>query len=149
MTDNNEILSRAWVVELLAEPGIARLGTTNPATNQPHVTPVWFEWNENTIWISAFISTRKAREIVKNKRIAVLIDDHSPGKIARAVLMEGTAELLDDPALVQPRATRLYTKYLGPEGIKEKDPASWIVDPENRIIKLVPEKVYAWGPSEG
>jgi len=148
MTESHdEIFSRKWVKDLMSEPGIARLGTANPKTHQPHVTPVWFEWDGKVLWISAFISTRKARDVDRNPRISVLIDDHSPEKPARAVLLEGQAELISDPRLVVPLATSIYKKYLGEEGVKEKDPASWVVDPENRIIKLVPEKVFAWGPA--
>jgi hypothetical protein len=142
---HQEILNREWVINLLSAPGIAKLGTANPKNNQPHVTPVWFEWDEESLWISAFISTRKAREVSQNPRISVLIDDHTPGKPARAVLMEGLAELIVDPKLVQARALHLYTKYLGEEGVKDPGPASWVVDPENRIIKLTPQKIFAWG----
>ena len=144
-----DILSQQWVSALLNEPRIARLGTSNPITNQPHVTPVWFLWDGTFVWISAFISTRKAKDVARNPRISVLIDDHSTDKSIRAVLLEGKTELIDDPKLVRSYATKIYLKYLGEDGIKEKDPASWIIDPENRIIKLFPDKVFAWGPSSG
>jgi nitroimidazol reductase NimA-like FMN-containing flavoprotein (pyridoxamine 5'-phosphate oxidase superfamily) len=145
-TSHAEILAKAWVKALLEETGIAKLGTANPKTHQPHVTPVWFEWDGESLWISAFISTRKARDVAKNPRISVLIDDHTSGKPARAVLMEGAAELIADAERVQVRSISLYTKYLGSEGVKEEGPASWVIDPENRIIKLTPEHIFAWGP---
>ena len=145
---NAKILARPWVKTLLAEAGIAKLGTSNPHTHQPHVTPVWFEWDGTSLWISAFISTRKARDVERNPRISVLIDDHTSGKTARAVLMEGPAELISDPEIVMERSSSVYTKYLGPKGVNEQGPASWIVDPENRMIKLTPTKIYTWGPAE-
>lgn len=140
-----EKVNQPWVKEFLAEKILARLGTANPDTAQPHVTPVWFDWDGECIYISAFISTRKAKEVERNKRISVLIDIAEEGGPTRAVLFEGKAELLDDPDQVAPLARRIYTKYVGPEGIKAQDVASWIVDPENRIIKLAPERVYTWG----
>lgn len=143
--DHVEILTKGWVKTLLAEPGIAKLGTANPKNNQPHVTPVWFEWDGANLWISAFISTRKARDVARNPRISVLIDDHTPGKPGRAVLMEGCAELIADSTLVQKYSTSVYTKYLGSEGVQADGPASWVVDPENRMIKLTPDKIFAWG----
>jgi general stress protein 26 len=145
---NQIIFNKLWVKSLLSETIIAKLGTANPKTNQPHVTPVWFEWDGENLWISAFISTRKAREVEKNPLISVLVDDHTTGSPARAVLLEGSAELFDDPDIVKTRALSLYTKYLGEEGVKEAGPASWVVDPENRIIKLTPKKVFVWGPEE-
>ena len=74
MENKEEILAREWVQKLLAEPLLARLGTANPETAQPHVTPVWFAWDGERLYISAFISTRKAREVSENPRISVLID---------------------------------------------------------------------------
>jgi nitroimidazol reductase NimA-like FMN-containing flavoprotein (pyridoxamine 5'-phosphate oxidase superfamily) len=140
-----EKLNQPWVKEFLAEPHLARLGTANPKTAQPHVTPVWYDWDGEYVYISAFISTRKAKEVARNKRISVLIDIAVKDGPTRAVLFEGEAELLDDPAQVAPLAKCIYAKYVGPEGILAPDVSSWIDDPENRIIKLAPKDVYLWG----
>jgi general stress protein 26 len=127
---------------LLGQPILARLGTANPKTLQPHVVPVWFEWDGESLWISAFESTRKVKDVQRNRRISVLVDTLDP---SHAVLFEGVVELISDPAVVASRSKSIYTRYLGAEGVKEPDPASWIDDPENRILKLTPEKVWAWG----
>ncbi len=140
-----EKLNQPWVKEFLSKPHLARLGTANPKTAQPHVTPVWYAWDGECVTISAFISTRKAKEVARNKRISVLIDVAIKDGPTQAVLFEGEAELLDDPAQVAPLAKRIYTKYVGEEGILAPDVSSWIVDPENRIIKLAPQNVYIWG----
>jgi len=145
MAPNKESLKQPWVQEYLARPVLARLGTANPRTSQPHVTPVWFEWDGESLWISAFSSTRKVKEAAKNPKISVLIDSAEENGPTRGVLMEGTAELIRDPAVVPERATSIYTRYLGPTGVLAKDPQSWISDPENTIIKLTPERVYVWG----
>jgi general stress protein 26 len=132
-----EMLNKPWVAELLGQPILARLGTANPKTLQPHVVPVWFEWDGESLWISAFESTRKVKDVQRNRRISVLVDTLDP---SHAVLFEGVVELISDPAVVASRSKSIYTRYLGAEGVKEPDPASWIDDPENRILKLTPEK---------
>ena len=140
--DNNEaVLAQDWVQELLAEPLLARLGTANPATTQPHVTPVWFAWDGECLYISAFISTRKAREVSENPRISVLIDTNEP---TRAVLLEGVAEMITKAGEVARISDWIYARYVG-EGEVKKDPyAGWTKDAEIRIIKLSPEKVFSW-----
>lgn len=143
--DTSEITNLAWVKKMLAEPLLARLATCNPKTLQPHVVPVWYEWDGNNLWISTFRSTRKVREIQINPKISVVIDTDARGEAARAVILEGKAELISDPENVVSRAASIYTRYLGPEGVKEHDPQSWIYDPENLLIKLTPAKVYLWG----
>jgi len=141
-------LTKHWVQALLSKPLLARLATANPITLQPHVVSVWFSWDGESIWISAFSSTRKVKDVVKNPRISVIIDTGDENPPPRAVLMEGKAELLTDPHTVQKWSSTIYSHYLGEDGVKAPEPQSWIVDPENTIIKLTPEKVFIWGQSD-
>lgn len=145
MADVETYTSQAWIQALLNSPILARIATANPLTLQPHVVPVWFEWDEGAIWISSFDSTRKMRDLEGNQRVSVVIDTAEDGSNVRGVLMEGTAEVIDDPAVVAPRSTSIYLRYLGEDGVQEPGPASWIIDPENRIIRMFPERIMSWG----
>jgi len=140
--DPQQSLNLPYVQDLLSRPLLARLGTASPKSAQPHVTPVWYEWDGEYLFISAFISTRKGREVSANPLISVLIDTDHP---TRAVLLEGAAEVWDDPDRVVPRAESIYARYVGAEGVKEDTYQSWVHDTENRIIALKPTHVYAWG----
>jgi general stress protein 26 len=128
---------------LSGEPVLARLATANPKTLQPHVTPVWFLWDGQSVWISCFISTRKARDVAKNRKIAVLIEPKQPQAL-QAVLLEGPCEFLEEPReLVAAMSLKIYERYVGAEHITDKE-RGWTTDPENRVIKLTPTKTYAW-----
>jgi nitroimidazol reductase NimA-like FMN-containing flavoprotein (pyridoxamine 5'-phosphate oxidase superfamily) len=138
-------LSRRQVDGLLIQPVLARLATTSAATMQPHVVPVWFLWDGEHIWISSFSSTRKVRELLQNPHCAVLIDDAAGGVDYWAVLFEGVAELVMEPAeVVQAVSTRIYVRYIGEDGVQDPRPRSWIHDPENLLIKLAPQRTRAW-----
>ena len=130
---------------LLNEPVLARLATTNPKTLQPHITLVWFLWDETSMWISAFTSTRKVKELLENPRCAVLLEPKSPDDHLQAVLLEGPVELVTQPrSLVQAMSERIYAKYLGPDGVLAPDPQSWMRDPENLLIKLTAPRMIVW-----
>ena len=131
--------------EFLNQPLLARLATVNPEKMQPHVVPVWYGWDGQNLWISAFRSTRKVKELMKNPRCSIVIDlDDAAGGI-RAVLMEGAAELVTAPQkLLEENTSWIYTRYLGPQGVLNPEPQSWIKDPENLLIKLTPEFVKTW-----
>lgn len=127
----------------LDKPHLARLATVNPATLMPHVVPVWFGWDGTSLWISAFSSTKKIKNLLKNLNCAVVIDTTENG--AHGVMMEGRAELIvEEREVVYQKSTWIYTRYLGEEGVLEKEPQSWIYDAENMIIKLTPEKISLW-----
>jgi nitroimidazol reductase NimA-like FMN-containing flavoprotein (pyridoxamine 5'-phosphate oxidase superfamily) len=131
--------------EFLNRVLLARLATADPQTNQPHVVPVWYGWDGQSLWISAFRSTRKVKELLKNPRCSVVIDVDGDLPGLKAVLMEGEAELVRSPReLLEAKATWVYTRYLGPEGVLADDPQSWIKDPENLLIKLTPAFIKSW-----
>jgi nitroimidazol reductase NimA-like FMN-containing flavoprotein (pyridoxamine 5'-phosphate oxidase superfamily) len=142
-------LTKAQVDAFLSQPILARLSTAVPSKDdpslfQPHTTPVWFLWDGDCLYISAFASTRKVKEVRRNAHIAVLIDVENAVDGVTAVLMEGKCEWTQEPALVQEMSRKIYTRYMGEDGVLAKDPQSWIVDPENSIICLKPEKIYSW-----
>jgi hypothetical protein len=58
--------------------------------------------------------------------------------------MEGQCEWILEPGIVQEMSRRIYTLYMGEDGVQAEDPQSWIVDPENSIIKLTPSRIYTW-----
>ena len=135
---------QAQIENLLSgEPVLARLATTNPRTLQPHITPVWFLWDGASLWISVFISTRKAKNVAKNPKVAVLIEPKQPMDL-QAVLLEGPCEFIEQPReLVADMSLKIYERYVGGEKITDTE-RSWTVDPENRLIKLTPEHTYSW-----
>jgi nitroimidazol reductase NimA-like FMN-containing flavoprotein (pyridoxamine 5'-phosphate oxidase superfamily) len=135
----------AKINQYLAEPLLAHLATVSIDGCQPHVVPVWFDWDGQSLYISSYISTRKMRELATNPKISVAIDTVDSLHGLTAVVMEGQAEIFAAPAeFVQMTAARIYTKYMGPEGVLAKDPQEWIHSPENRIIKLTPAFLKAW-----
>lgn len=137
--------SKTAVDAFLAEPVLARMATADPETNQPHVVPVWFGWDGASFWISSYSNTRKVQELKRNPMISIVVDTSGDGKIPTAVLGEGRAELVTEPRdFVKEMVTRVYLKYLGPEGVLAADPQEWIHDPHNLLIKLTPAKLFAW-----
>jgi PPOX class probable F420-dependent enzyme len=137
----------ARIVEILSQPHLARLATAAPDSLQPHVVPVWFLWDGENLWISAFASTRKAKEVARNPRISVVVDGGGPPEdgLTWGVLLEGTAELISSPPeFIAEMSTHIYTRYLGLEGVLADEPQSWIHDPENRLIRLRPVFIRVW-----
>jgi general stress protein 26 len=144
-TKIEEIITKPWVSKLLSQPILARMATADLSTGQPHVVPVWFEWGEGSLWISAFRSTRKIKTLMKNPLVSIVIDTEEN---SRGILFEGRADIVTEPTIVRDRSTSIYTRYLGPDGVLAPDPQSWIVDPENLIIRLTPTRACTWGASE-
>jgi hypothetical protein len=115
---------------------------------QPHVVPVWFEWDGENLWISSFSSTRKNRDLARNPYAAAVIDEAPSGVENWAVIFEGPVELVTEPKdFLYQKTEAIYRRYLGAEGVLASDPQSWIRDPENTLIKLTPTKTRSWSTS--
>jgi general stress protein 26 len=138
-------LQKKSVISFLEGPHLARLATCNPKTLQPHIVPVWYEWDAYSVWISSFRSTRKIKEIQKNPRVALVVDIAIDGDTNLGVMFEGPVELVGDPQLGIQQGTSIYTRYLGVEGAQAPTPQSWLHDPEHILIKLTPVWVHTWG----
>ena len=142
-------LTQTQLMAFLEHAFLARLATAvrskeDPAFFQPHNTPVWFVWEDENLYISAFTSTRKVKEVRRNPYIAILIDTAEAVDGVSAVLVEGKSEWIDETGFVQEMSRKIYTKYMGADGVLAEAPQSWIIDPENSIIKLPPQQVYTW-----
>ena len=137
--------SNNQVVEFLSYILIARIATVD-TDGHPHVVPVWYGWDGESLWISAFRSTQKVRNIQHNPMISVAIDTTTNHVDNQAVVLEGRAELVEGPReFLREQITWIYTRYLGEEGVLKEEPQGWIHDDENLLIKLTPEKVMSWG----
>lgn len=135
---------RDFVNTFLAEPRIARMATANKI-GQPHVVPVWYAWDGNTLWISAYADTRKVKDLQENPLISVAIDEVSPEGKTQAVILEGKAVLLHEPAeLLKRQFTWIYSRYVGADHVLEPTYQDWINDTLNALIKLTPARISAW-----
>jgi nitroimidazol reductase NimA-like FMN-containing flavoprotein (pyridoxamine 5'-phosphate oxidase superfamily) len=146
MTDDIQTgsLTPEMLNAFLAQPLIARIASSSPSNHQPHVVPVWYEWDGSSVWISAFRSTRKVKELRSNPQCSIAIDSAESGVDFRGVIFEGPAELVDSPVdFVQRKTEQVYTRYLGEE-VHQARYQEWIFDPENLLIKLTPQRTYTW-----
>ena len=138
-------VKKAFIQEFLNRPVIARIATADK-DGQPHVVPVWFGWDGESLWISAFADTRKVQELNQNPLISVAIDEtEGANGSTKAVIMEGRAVLhhpLDEE--LRGKVTWIYARYVGDDHIQEKTYQDWIHDPLNTLIQLTPTKVFSW-----
>jgi general stress protein 26 len=137
-------LTKEQIDSYLDQPLLARMATAEAATAQPHVVPVWYLWDGQSIWVHGHSSTRKFKELAANPACSVIVDHATSGVDFWAVLLEGQAELIADPAVVVPVAERIYARYIGVEGAHDPVPQSWIHDAESLLLKLTPSRTVTW-----
>ncbi|MCU0491447.1 MAG: PPOX class F420-dependent oxidoreductase [Chloroflexaceae bacterium] len=95
---------------LLERPRTASLATVR-ADGRPHVAPIWFDLEGDTMLFTTWHTTVKARNMRHNPCVSLSVDDETPP--FAFVLLEGEAHLGDELAEVRHWATRIAGRYMG------------------------------------
>jgi PPOX class probable F420-dependent enzyme len=87
---------------------------------RPHVTPIWFDLDvddHDTVVFTTAETSLKGRSIRRDPNVALCIDDQTPP--FAFVLIEGVAEISEDPQDMLGWATRIGGRYMGSERAAE------------------------------
>jgi PPOX class probable F420-dependent enzyme len=123
------LLSWERAREQLAKARNYWIGTTRP-DGRPHVMPVWGLWLDERVWFSTGRPSRKSLNLRHNPNVVVHLESGDD-----AVILEGTAEEVTDPAGLAQFAAAYFAKYdLRPD----------TADPENITYAVRVRTAFAW-----
>jgi PPOX class probable F420-dependent enzyme len=110
-------MSSADREELLTQPGqLCRIATVTP-TGAPHVTPIWFLYEDGTVFVTPRAESSWLENLRREPRVAITIDEEpSP---YRKITIEGTAEIRHEVGsddAWRDLYRRIAKKYTSPEG---------------------------------
>jgi hypothetical protein len=96
---------------------------------RPHLVPVWFVWFEGKIYIGTEPESVKSRNIRRNPKVAVALEDGS-----KPVICEGKARPLERPW--SPGLLGAFFKKYSWDLLKDEQ--------YNHIIAVTPERWLSW-----
>jgi len=128
----------AHVARRLREDQIAWLGTVRP-DGRPHLVPVWFLWDGDTVLVYSQPDNQKVRNLRANPQVTLAIDDTKGG--GDVVLVEGEATLADAPATEAPPA--YVEKYRVGIGQIGHTPESMVAT-YSQAIRIMPRRFIRW-----
>jgi PPOX class probable F420-dependent enzyme len=116
-----------------------KLATTR-LDGRPHVAPVWFDLDDDgTVVFTTGADTLKGKALRRDPRVAMCVDDETPP--FAFVLVEGTAELSEDPDAVLEWATRIGGRYMGAELAEAYGKRNAV--PGELLVRVTPNHVVA------
>jgi PPOX class probable F420-dependent enzyme len=80
---------------------------------RPHITPVWFELDDDTLIFTTWHTSVKAVNIKRDGRVCLCLDDEKPP--FSYIQIEGTATLNDDNQKLKYLSARIAGRYMGEE----------------------------------
>ncbi len=78
--------------------------TTVGSDGRLYTVPIWFLWDGNALLIFSQPHKQKIRNLRKNVRVTLALDDTKQGE--DVVIVEGTAKLLDNPEYKSPYTSK-------------------------------------------
>ena len=116
----------------------ARIATSH--NNIPHVKPVSFMLDENTIVVATDYKTRTYLNLKTNPNISIVIDIYKPGE-HKAVLVQGKTEIIEEGTEFK----KLYNMFFEKFEWVRRDP--W-KENEAPFLKIIPKNKVSWGLDE-
>jgi hypothetical protein len=134
-------MGQAEIEEFLREPRIAIVGT-NRVNGPPQLTPVWYLYQDDRIYISMFVNSVKYRNLCRDPRIGVCIAGDHPD--ARAVMIYGTTEfVLEESSWVEDIEWRVIRRYYDSDKEARSYMDASVDGGESAVAVVIPEKVIA------
>jgi PPOX class probable F420-dependent enzyme len=129
------------VRELLEATLIANLATLEE-DGSVHLVAMWFLWDGESILIPTSARTRKAKNLRRDPRVTVMIDDSKGGFDLRGVTIVGDAELVEPPAALALNRS-IHEKYVTTAGL-ELPPVRRYLATDDVTIRVRPRALSSW-----
>ena len=104
---------------------------------RPHVTPVWFELDGDTLVFTTWHTSVKAVNIKRDGRVCLCVDDEKPP--FSYIQIEGTAILSADSEALKYWSTRIAARYMGEELAEAYGKRNGVEG--ELLVKVTPTKV--------
>ncbi|MCC6712170.1 MAG: PPOX class F420-dependent oxidoreductase [Candidatus Dadabacteria bacterium] len=106
----------------------------------PHVVPVWYDLDGDSLVFTTGAETVKGRNIKREPRVCMAVDDQAPPY--SFVMIEGTAELSEDPEELYHWAKRIAARYMGQakaEAFGKRNSGEGEV-----LVRITPSKIISY-----
>ncbi|MGW2280400.1 pyridoxamine 5'-phosphate oxidase family protein [Streptomyces sp. NPDC001770] len=113
------------------------------ANGQPHVGALWFVWDGTSVWLHSLTRSLRWEHLLRNPRVAVVVDDGEEYGELRGVELRGEAVLVGEaPRTGEPCAELAHVERLFP--VKYFGIDTMPYDGRHAWLRLTPKTVVSW-----
>lgn len=116
---------------------------TVTAAGKPHVTPLWFVWDGDALWLYSIVRSQRWTDLARDPNVSVIVDGGHDYMELCGVELSGRVEVVGEvPRVGAPvpeldAAENLFaTKYQGVTPMAHDERHAW--------LRLAPEKIVSW-----
>ena len=126
--------------EFLKIQKILRLSTIDKS-NFPHITPVWYIFNDEKIYIGTNTKNQKIKNIEKNNHVSFCVDVGVNSPDIYGVMGQGIANIILEIPKVRIIAEKILLKYFK---TLENKSAKELLEDTDCVIEIIPQKYSEW-----
>jgi hypothetical protein len=125
---------------LMAGTRTGKLATTR-TDGRPHVVPIWFVLDGDTLVFTTGAATVKGRNLQRDPRVCITVDDENPPY--SFVMIEGVVSLSSDLNEMLPWAIQIGGRYMGADQAEQFGRRNAVAG--ELLVRVTPTNVVAEG----
>jgi len=133
-------MDKAELDAFLAGARTCRVATSS--AQGPHLTALWYVWDGTAVWLTSLVGSQRWTDLLRDPRIAILVDAGEDYAELRGAELRGTAEVtgevprtgVPDPTVDEPE--RLFARKYGDGEVRNDGRHGW--------LRVVPDKISSW-----
>lgn len=126
----------------LAEERTTRVATVD-AAGRPHVTPLWFIWSGEALWLYSLTRSSRFTHLSRNPEIAAVVDAGESYDELRGVELRGRVQIVGD-ALRGPDSDANLADIEVAYAVKYRSGLALEHDGSHTWVALTPDRVVSW-----
>lgn len=137
-------LSADEITAYLGDAKTVIVGSNGPR-GVPHLVPLWFVMRGEEIWGWTFAKSQKVKNLERDPRVSLLVEDGANYDQLRGVMIECDVELPRDAATVRQIGVDLFTKY--GDGNRPAEPVIQMIEaqtPKRVGLRFIPRRYISW-----
>jgi PPOX class probable F420-dependent enzyme len=135
-------MSDAEIAAFAAQHRTATMVTNGPS-GHPHAVAMWFAWLDGKVWFETKAKSQKVKNLRRDDRITVSIEDGLTYDKLRGVSIEGRAAIIDDPDVLWRVGVDVFERYNGPYTDAMR-PAVEAMLHKRVAVRVDPSRVRSW-----
>ncbi|HEY6480526.1 MAG TPA: PPOX class F420-dependent oxidoreductase [Streptosporangiaceae bacterium] len=130
--------TQQWHEFVMTGTRTGKLAVTR-ADGRPHVTPIWFVLDGDDVILNTGSASIKGKALRRDPRVCLSVDDQVPPY--SFVVIDGVAEISEDPAELRRWAAAIGARYMGADRAEEFGARNAV--PGELLVRIRPTRVTA------
>jgi len=117
---------------------------TNGPRGWPHLMPLWYVVRDGDLWASTYAKSQKVRNLERDPRATLQIEDGDSYDQLRGVMLECEVELQRDYEVVAGLGAELLARYSGGSVTPEMEAAAAAQAVKRVALRFIAQRTASW-----